>query len=61
MKWLCYSLLCITDFGTKTDTGDKMKYFKNTKRQQENGSNGHAENYLQTTEINWDKCGIGQK
>ena len=38
-----------------------MKYFKNTKRQQENGSNGHAENYLQTTEINWDKGGIGQK
>ena len=39
VAWLCSSLLCIIDFCTETDAGDKIKYYrlsKNTKRQQEN-------------------------
>ena len=36
VKWLCFSLLCIIDFFTKTDPGDKIKYCelsKNKKRE----------------------------
>ena len=39
VTWLCSSLLCIIDFSTETDAGDKIKYYRlseNTKRQQEN-------------------------
>ena len=57
-------MLCIIDFCTKTDTGDKIKYYrlyKNTFRQQENSPTDYKEYQLKTTGINWDKDGIGQK
>ena len=57
MKWLCSSLLCIIDFYTKTDAGDKIKYYrhsKNRKRQQENRPENTSKRY-------WVKDGIGQK
>ena len=28
VKWLCFSSLCIIDFCTKTDAGDKIKYYR---------------------------------
>ena len=42
-----------TNFSTKTDTGDKIKYSrlpKNTETQQQSTK----ENTIKTTEINWD-------
>ena len=64
MKWLCSSSISIADFCTKTDAGDKIKYYrlsKNTKRPRENRPSSYREYQPKATAINWDIDGIGQK
>ena len=63
MKWLCSSSLCIIDFCTENDAGDKIKYYrlsKSAKRLLENRPTSYREYKLKTTGINWDIDPIGQ-